>query len=409
MSPAHDLIFVSMENWDAHWRRNQFLCAELTRRDPSLRVLFVGLPRNFSYSLSRGRLRDFDQIATYPAPGFDRVTVTHAPKWLPDSLGPARRINEWLMRRHVRRIARRVGLLRPVLWLNPHHAVHMAGRMGESACVYDITDDWTTLTQSRRLAELTRRQDAELCRRADATIVCSARLREMKAPLARHLYLIPNGVDAAHYARVLDPVTAPPPAVAALPKPVFGYTGTIHPDRVDVGLVAELARAYPNGSVVMVGPNFLSAADNERLRSFRNVHLPGAAPYADIPATMATFDVCITPHRMTPFTESLNPIKLWEYLAAGLPIVSTDVAGFRDFPDLVRLARTPAEFVAAAGAALAEGRAKVDARRAAVATHSWAGRVDEVEAVIGSCLARRAATRAEPPAPVDAKGAARVA
>jgi glycosyltransferase involved in cell wall biosynthesis len=380
-----------MENWDDIWRRNQFVCAELVRRRPDLRVLFVGLPINVSNSLRRGRVGAIFRASTYAVPGFDRITVTHPPKLLPDSLAAGRAVNEALWRRHVRRVAGRLGLRHPVLWLNPHYAVHAAGRMGESAVVYDITDDWTTLTQSPRLVARIKAQDAELCRRADATIVCSERLRELKRGMAPNLHLIPNGVDADHYARVLDGGADIPEEARCWPKPVLGYTGTLHPDRVDVGLIESLAKAS-SGSVALVGPNFLSAEDTRRLLGLGNVFMPGPVPYARVPDYMAAFDVAITPHRMTPFTESLNPIKLWEYLAAGLPIVSTDVAGFRDYPELARLARTAEQFVAACRAALAEGRAKSARRREAAAGHSWASRVDQIEAVIESCLSRRAVT-----------------
>jgi glycosyltransferase involved in cell wall biosynthesis len=385
----NDLIFVSMENWDDIWRRNQFVCAELVRRRPDLRILFVGLPINVSNSLRRGRVGEIFRASTYAVPGFDRITVTHPPKLLPDSLAAGRAVNEALWRRHVRRVAGRLGLRHPVLWLNPHYAVHAAGGMGESAVVYDITDDWTTLTQSPRLVERIKQQDAELCRRADATIVCSERLRDLKRGMSESLHLIPNGVDAGHYARVLDGSADVPAEARRWPKPVLGYTGTIHPDRVDVGLIEALGRAR-TGSVALIGPNFLSVEDSQRLQGLGNVFMPGPVSYVRIPDYMAAFDVAITPHRMTAFTESLNPIKLWEYLAAGLPIVSTDVAGFRDYPELVRLARTPGEFVAACRGALAEGRAKSERRREVAAGHSWASRADAIEDVIEWCLSRRA-------------------
>jgi glycosyltransferase involved in cell wall biosynthesis len=392
------LIFVSMENWDDIWRRNQFVCAELTRRRPGLHILFVGLPIDVSNSLRRGRVKEIFRASTYPAPGVERITVTHPPKLLPDSLAAGRVVNEAMFRRHVRTAAARLGLRNPVLWLNPHYAVHAAGRMGESAVIYDITDDWTTLTQAPRLVRRIREQDAELCRRADATIVCSERLRDMKRDLARHLHLIPNGVDARHYARVLDGGATLPDETRNWPRPVLGYTGTLHPDRVDVGLIESLAEAH-NGSVALVGPNFLSAADNQRLLAAGNVFITGPVPYARIPDYMAAFDVCITPHRMTPFTESLNPIKLWEYLAGGLPIVSTDVAGFRDYPEFVHLARTSEQFIAACGRALAEGPARSARRREEAARHSWSSRVDQVEAVIATALERRSGKTCAAPRP----------
>lgn len=393
-----DLIFASMEDWDEVWRRNQFLVDGLARRHPDARVLFVGLPRDLSHDLRRARVCGGGrQPATRPAPAPENVTVTRPLKLFPNSLAAGRVANRWLFRVHVARAARRARLRNPVLWLNPHSAGHLAGRLGEAAVVYDITDDWTTLSQPSAVARRTAREDAALCRRADAVIVCSPRLFEMKRGLARDLHLIPNGVDLAHYAgasgrREGDESGSHdlPEIARAWPRPVYGYTGTIHPDRVDVSLLEQAARLVPQGSFAMVGPNYLDEADVQRLRRTGNVFLTGPVSYAEVPGFMRAFDVCMTPHRVTPFTESLNPIKLWEYLAAGKPIVSTPVAGFRDYPQFVSLASGPADFAAALQAALHEDSGVCDLRRQEAARHGWDRRLDAVEAVLAECVARNA-------------------
>lgn len=389
-----DLIFVSMENWDDVWRRNQFVCAGLACRYPERKILFVGLPRDFSNSLRRGRVGELWAADRQTVPGLPNITLARPPKLLPNTLTAGRKFNEALFRTHVRRESRRLGMERPLLWLNPHSAVHLVGQMGQQATVYDITDDWISLTQSPRLTQLITTQDAQLCRRADAVIVCSQKLFDLKRDLARNLHLIANGVDAAHYRRVLDGAGPLPPAAAAWTRPVLGYTGTIHPDRVDVTLVEALARQMQAGTVALVGPDMLGADDHARLAACGNVVLTGPVPYADVPDYMRAFDVCITPHRVTPFTESLNPIKLWEYLAAGKPIVSTNVAGFRDYPQYVRIASGPEEFMQNVREALQEPRAVAEARRGAAAGHTWDARLDQMEAVLQSCIdAKKAIAR----------------
>lgn len=378
-----------MENWDDTWRRNQFVCDELASRHADMKILFVGLPRDVSHRLRHGRFRELGQKATYPAPGFSNITITHPLKLFPNSLLGGREGNERMFRRHVRAVMASLRIDRPFLWLNPHSAVHMVGRMHESAVIYDITDDWTTFTQSPRITDITRRQDARLCRSADAVIVCSERLYDLKRSLVsmERLHLIPNGVHVEHYCAVLDKSARVGSIARNWPRPIMGYTGTIHPDRIDVPLVRQLANARGVGSVALVGPNHLRPGDLEMLR-LPNVYMPGPVSYAEIPDVMRAFNVCIVPHRVTPFTESLNPIKLWEYLAAGKPIVSTDVAGFRDFPHLVSIAKTPEQFVAAALAAINEEKTISDARRAEASKHSWETRVDQIESVLSSLTSR---------------------
>ncbi len=379
---TNDLIFVSLEPWDDIWRRNQFVCAELARRHPRMKILFVAPARDLSNAVRRRDFRDFRSGAPTTVPGFANIFLTRGTKVLPNSFAVGRVFNEGQLRRHVRSVADRLGMRQPLLWLNAHSAVHMVGRMGEQGVIYDITDDWTSFQQAASHIELIKRQDRELCDKADVVIVCSERLREMKASqpgVSEKLHLIANGVDAAHYAGIGTSMLAVAEQAKGWPKPVYGYTGTIHADRVDLGLVDALAGGIGSGSIVLVGPSHLLPHEAEHLKRRGNMFLTGPVPYREIPSYMQAFDVCITPHRMTAFTESLNPIKLWEYLAAGKPIVSTDVAGFREYPQHVRIARDAEGFVKALREALAEDAGAALARKREAAGHSWKERVDRIE------------------------------
>ena len=367
-----DLIFVSMEDWDEVWRRNQFLCAALARRFPQMKILFVGLTINVSHHIRHGSVGKIFRQMTWQVPGFRNITVMHAIKLLPDSITPARKFNEFVARTQIRGVAERLGMRNPILWLNPHSSVHMPGLMGERCVVYDITDDWglvPSLTPSER--KLTIEQDRALTSRADLVVVCSEALERSRREQAREILLVPNGVDVTHYAAVGSPTADRP-----WPGPVFGYTGTLHTDRTDVRIIIDLARAFPRGSVVLVGPDHWKPRDRELLALEKNVFMPGAVPYSKIPGIMSQFDVCIVPHVETTFTESLNPIKLWEYLAGGKPIVSTNIAGFRDYPHLCRIASSSDAFIAACRVALEEGTALRDARIAEASLHTWEARLD---------------------------------
>lgn len=380
-----ELVFVSIENWDDVWRRNQFVCGQIARRFPNSKILFVGTARDVSNQIRTGRTAGLKDPAVWAVPGYPNIHVTRPLKFLPNTIPTMRRINEKMYRDQARKVAKSLGFRRPILWLNPHYAVHMVGKMGEDRTIYDITDDWITLTQSEALTRLIIEQDRELCRIADAVIVCSQKLYDLKKDLARNLHLIPNGVDANHYRCVLDGAGPLPEESAAWPRPIYGYTGTIHPDRVDVDLVERMAKRLTEGCFALVGPGFLPDADRDRLLATGKVHFTGPVPYDRLPQFMRAFDVCMTPHRMTPFTESLNPIKLWEYLAGGKPIVSTDVAGFRDFPQFVRIARTEDEFLNALQEARGEAPEMGEARRAEARKHSWDARVDQILDVVANC------------------------
>jgi glycosyltransferase involved in cell wall biosynthesis len=372
-----DIIFVSLEDWDEIWRRNQFLCARLAHRFPDMKILFVVPPRNVARHLRAGRIGPLLGDASWRVPGHPNIIVTSPLRVGPERFGWGIRINQILARAHVRKMAKRFALERPLLWLNPHYAVHKVGRMNEAAVVYDITDDWTLASGSPREQRITREQDAQLCGAADLVIVCSESLLESRRSLAKRVLLLPNGVDARHYEAVCRdgrPATSNEPSR----KPVFGYTGTLHPDRIDSNIILALARAFPEGTVILIGPDHLPEPARRALKAAGNVILHGPVPYAEIPQQMARFDVCIVPHVESKFTDSLNPIKLWEYLAGGKPIVSTNVAGFRDFAHLCRVASGPERFVEACRDALTEGTSLTAARRATAAEHSWDARVERL-------------------------------
>ncbi len=386
----NDIVFVSLETWDEVWRRNQFLCAEFSKRHPERQILFVGPPVDVSNMIRSGNFRDLAKGRQRSLPDYPNITVTRPLKLAPTTLSSGKAINELMSRQHLRRMIRSRDLHRPVLWLNPHSALHLVDRIDTAGVVYDITDDWTRFCdQSERARNLVIEQDAMLCRKADAVIVCSDDLRRSKEGIASSLHLIPNGVDAAHYRGVLDADRPLPAAVTGWAGPVMGYTGTIHSERVDLDLLETLACHFPHGTVALVGPVMLTQLERERLCRCPNVVFIGAVSYRDIPDYMRAFDVCITPHRVTPFTESLNPIKLWEYLAAGKPIVSTNVAGFRDYPEFVECAADTDSFINAVHRALSEDPAKGRLRQAVAERHSWSSRAQLAEAVMEQCVRSR--------------------
>lgn len=382
---AGDVIFVSLEDWDQIWRRNQFICSTLARRFPHRRILFVGTPWNLTYHLRRGSVRQLFRRLTRTLEELPNITVTNAPKLLPESFALGRKFNEWVARWHVGCIARRLGIRDPILWLNPQSAVHMADRMGEQCVIYDITDDWTLAPSfSEAERKLVVADDRALCKRADLVIVCSESLAKGRRDIAKNLLLLRNGVDVSHYSQHSTKGEG-----IVWHRPVFGYTGTLHRDRTDVDLIIHLARSFPDGTVVLVGPNHLEDEDIERLNGQPNIRLEGPVSYTRIPSIMAQFDVCVVPHVETPFTNSLNPIKLWEYLAFGKPIVSTNVAGFRDYPDLCRIASGNDEFVAACRLALEERDNLRPERIAEARKHTWDARVDALLAAMKEMMGER--------------------
>jgi teichuronic acid biosynthesis glycosyltransferase TuaH len=318
-----EIVVVSLERWDNVWRRNQYLVDGLLRADPDLHVLFVEPAADPLHDALSGRIPSRGQNATR-LPGIDRLWVYRPWKPLPRRLD--RRADARLASAIVR-AALRIGFADPILWINdPAMAVVMEATGWPT--LYDITDDW--LAADRPGRELDRLASGEnlLLERAAEVIACSHELVRRKAParaLGRHpIVLIPNAVDVESY-------STPHPRPVDLPAGRTAvYVGTLHTDRLDIELTARTAREMsPSTRLVLVGPNLLDGAASSALRSAGAVIL-GARTREEVIGYLQHADVLVVPHLVDQFTDSLDPIKVYEYLAANRPIVATAVAGFRD-------------------------------------------------------------------------------
>jgi glycosyltransferase involved in cell wall biosynthesis len=287
------------------------------------------------------------------------------------------RLNTLLLTTSIRYFARKAGLTRPILWTFLPNTVGLVGRLGESRVVYHCVDEYSAFAGVAR--EPLRRMEQELVRRADLVLASSETLAAERRPLNPRTHFVSHGVDVAHFSRALEPDLAVPAEAAGLARPVIGFFGLIA-EWLDLELIAEIARRRPAWSVLMIGK---ANVDTGALRRLPNVRLLGQKPYADLPAYCRAFDVGIIPFRIDALTVRANPLKLREYLAAGLPVVSSDLPEVRKYAGLVRVATRADEFISAIEAALAErGEDRARARVAAMAQESWEARVEEISDLI---------------------------
>lgn len=342
MTPPHvseapsELVVCSLEAWDDVWRRNQFLVRELMRRDPALGVLFVEPPLDAVHSVRHRRRLG----PTGLSPIADRLWRLRPLKLLPRVAGP---FADASLRRQVLRAAALLGFSRPTLWIND---VNYAPLVETGwPVLYDVTDDWLLAPTNARELARTRRCEDILLRRAGEVVVCSPALAASRGA-RRRVHLVPNAVDVDHFrSHRPRPIDLPP-------APTAVYVGTLHEQRFDVALCDELAARHGQLAVVLVGPNALAPASVARLKARRNVHLLGPRPYDDVPGYLQHADVVVVPHVVTPFTESLDPIKAYECLTLDAPTVATPIAGFRDLSGQLHVVTRDA-FVDTVGAALA--------------------------------------------------------
>jgi glycosyltransferase involved in cell wall biosynthesis len=369
-----ELVVCSLELWDEIWRRNQFFVDALLGRNPGLRVLFVEPASDVLHDLSHRRRPASPRSRTI---GYDgRLRAFRPLKPLPRRLGSAA---DRALLAQVRLAARAIGFERPSLWINDVTYAPLICQTGWPS-LYDVTDDWLLAPFPPRELERLRRLDELALALSDEVVVCSPALVATRGA-QREVSMVPNGVDLAHFRH-------PRPRPTDLPdSPTAVYVGTLHESRLDVELVSTLATEVPQLNVVLVGPDSLEESSRRRLTGCPNILILGPRPYSEVPAYLQHADVVVVPHRVTAFTESLDPIKAYECLAIDRPTVATPVAGFRDLRgslDVVSSDEFPARVARVVGASVSHARDSEPP--------GWEDRAAAFEAVLLRAQAKRRAT-----------------
>ncbi|PYS36373.1 MAG: hypothetical protein DMF75_01075, partial [Acidobacteria bacterium] len=239
--------------------------------------------------------------------------------------------------------------------------------------VYDCMDHHASFsTNEQAMVD----QEPELLSAADLVVVSSDSLQTHAQQANQDVLLLRNACDYDHFAHVRTASGSDRANQTSNERPVIGYYGAIA-DWFDSKLVADLAERRPDWDFVLVGSTF--SADIKRLSKLPNVSLPGEKHYAEIPDWVGKFDVVIIPFKRTPLTESTNPVKAYEILAAGKPIVSVPIPEMRALSRFVRLASDAKEFEHEVSAALAENEPKlIAARRAFAKENTWEQRYESL-------------------------------
>lgn len=391
------ILCIAPRRWDALWKETQ---AIMSRLAPDNRVLYVepgrDPERGVLAELGRSgpglvRLR-VDRVAPnlFVIPG--PPAAPHGRRHLPAAAlrfttPVVQALNAALLVRHLRRLARRLDVARPILWLTDPYQLPLLGRCGEKLAGYFNFDEFADMEDNRRVAGLLRRLDDELTRRADVVFATSTAQVRRRQALNPRTYLIPNAVDFDLFSRAATEALPVPADLTGLPRPILGYVGWLI-GHVDFGLLARVADGFPGGSLVLVGPPGPAGPELEALRARPNVHLLGRKPRTELPAYLRMFDVALIPHRPAGHMLSAYPAKLHEYLAAGRPVVATALPELRPFRHVVRVAETADEFVRLiALAARDQASAAVAARLAVAREHTWESRVAEIHAILDPLLA----------------------
>jgi glycosyltransferase involved in cell wall biosynthesis len=382
---GQDFIILSTQDWDALPTRKHRFARRFA--EGGNRVLYVEQQMHWAGWLADVR-NQFSRAWRWlqgPREVAPDLWVFTLPIVLPffQMWEPINRINNFSLLPFLRAQMRRLGFREPILWSYAPHAADFVGKLGERAAVYECVDDFTA---SRGLVspQVIGRMERRLIKAVDLLIVTHPALYESKREGARRVVLVPNGVEAAHFAQAADPATPVAEAFADLKPPVIGYLGGID-YWIDTPLLARIAREHPGWTVALVGPPAL-LANLAPLHGLPNVVMTGRVPYAEVPRYVRAFDVCVNPYILDGVAEHCSPLKLYEYIATGKPVVSVDMPEARRFEGLIAIAHDADEFVTLVEQAVASPDSLAGRRIAEAQKHTWQKRFEDVSAALVQCL-----------------------
>ncbi len=387
------IICIAPRVWNSLWRDSQHIMSRLAIQN---RVLYLEPGRNpdrrHSAEMWRNlpnffRLRSqtvSENLIAIASPSTLPIMRHHLPRPVLQVTTPlVVRINAAIIARHVRRVMKAYAVRTPILWLYSPYQVSLVGKFNEKIACYYNYDEFPDFVQNRRIKDLLREYDNQLSISVDvvfATSRCQWKRRQAVNP---DTYFSPNGVDFDLFNRALAPDRPLPADISALPRPIIGFAGWLG-YQIDTGLLLRLSEAFPECSLVLVGPDELpDAAARAQLQARSNVFFLGRKDLQALPDYLRVFDVALIPYVLEGHVLSIYPMKLHEYLAAGRAVVSINLPELQPYKHVVRTAETHDEFVHQVREALQDNTPEAVAARVAVAReNTWDQRVEEIYRIL---------------------------
>ena len=399
------LLYFSSNEWGNLGRRKTRLAYEFARLDNVAAVLYVNPPVASSVlDVARGRfipshLGDSRREHARAVFGRSRQMAerlwvyTGSTKTIPLTrserlrhLRPLNGLNHHLYIAGLRRQLNRLPGNALFVWLSHPLQVSVLKAFSErSLACYDWTDDWLqfSILPVADRNELERASKRAL-REVDLVFAVSESLYGRAAAVNPNAHRAPNATDFELMSQSFFMSLPTPAEIQAITRPRLGYIGQIA-DNMDFSLIRQLAETHPEWSLVFVGPVWTTHnEETNRLANLSNVHFLGKKPHSQLPAFLQGFDVCLLPHLCNSLTLSMDPTKIYDYLASGKPIVSTRVAGTERFSDVLYLGDSPEDFVSGIQVALSKNAENAKKRIGYARQNSWRQRAYEMWTILSS-------------------------
>lgn len=381
MLEGASIVSFAVDRWTDVPRCRHHVMSRLARRN---RVLFTSSP---------WYVRDALRGGGAGAPSLTRISdnlhTYTPPRWLPYTYRFPRvdGVMRKLRARAIEHVLARLAMARPILYIWHPSFADVIGQFDARTVVYHCYDEYAAFgggADRSRVAE----DEARILAAADVVVTVSEGLYSRKRALNANTHLVRNGVDYALFASAQSPDLETAVEVRDLPRPVIGCVTRIVPEYFDAELLHEVFSRRPDWSFVVVGPECAASSPGPALTALKrlpNVHLLGRRDLTELPSYLKAFDTCLIPYVLTENKQLADPLKVYEYLAAGKPIVSKPLTALAPFRDLVSVASTADEWIDAIEHAIHDHSPERVARRQAIARqNTWDERVERIARLIAA-------------------------
>ena len=381
-----DLLCFSSTDWDGVWGSRQQIMLRLSKL--GYRVLYVERPVGPEHLLRyptfrRNKIRRWLEGLRLID---QNIWVISLPLLLPGRyyFHFINRLNQSLQVKWIRRYLHHIQFRPQILWLYKPEFAGLVGCFGERVSVYHCIDEFSAGIYGRK-KRIIEQLEEELIRKVDLVFANSNLTYEKKRALKSNTFQIKSAADVDHFGKALDPNLSCHPAIIELPRPLAGFIGNLT-DRIDYRLLVDVAQCLPAWRFVFIGQEYPALDGIGILARQPNVTFLGKQSFQDLPAFARCVDVFLLPYVRDEKAVYRSPLKLYEYLATGRPIVSTPHPEVTEFGDLVYVGSTPDEFAALIQNALVDSQAERDRRRASAQEHSWDQRVQTMVTILHRVL-----------------------
>lgn len=374
------IVTLSTQDWRDLWTRKQRFMLQFARQGN--RVLYVETQFHWLtyFKLFRKQWRRVFLFLRGPREIEPNLFLYTPPLLLPafQIFPKIAAINNFVLAFFIRSAMAKLAISNPLLWLYSHYNEPLIRKLGCRKALYECVDEFSA-AKGLIKPNVVKNQERATLESVDAAIVTAPGLKRTKSLYNRNINVIPNGANVGHFNAAEN--RSEPEDLRPIPHPRLTFVGGIA-YWVDLELIRYLANLRPDWQIVMIGPVMVNLLGIDRLR---NVHILRRKPYDDLPAYLAWSDIALNPYRVDSIAENCSPLKLYEYMAAGLPVVSTDMPEARKFPGIVDVARSYDAFGAAINSILdwqPEKRAeRSQAAKEESLNHSWESRFLEVDRI----------------------------